>query len=73
LGIILIGLGLVGWMVMKLSWANIGLYLLAVLGAAAQTLKVEGPNDKTNHKPLHLLYNALWVPALKRQLAELKS
>jgi hypothetical protein len=53
LSIILIGLGLVAWTVMKLDWSNTGLYLLAALGAVAQTLKVEGPNDKTN-------YNIAW-------------
>lgn len=61
LGIILIGLGLVGWMVMRLNWANIGLYLLAVLGAVAQTLKVEGPNDKTNYSIAWFVYGFAFI------------
>jgi hypothetical protein len=50
---ILIGLGLIAWMFLGLDLANPGLLLLAILGAVAQTLKVEGPNDKTN-------YNIAW-------------
>jgi hypothetical protein len=50
---ILIGFGLIAWMLVKLDWTNAGLYLLAALGAVAQTLKVEGPDDKTN-------YNIAW-------------
>ena len=50
---ILIGFGLIVRALLNLDWANRGLYLLAALGAVAQTLKVEGPNDKTN-------YNIAW-------------
>lgn len=53
LSAILIGLGLIVLAGVKFDWSNIGLYLLCVLGAVAQTLKVEGPNDKTN-------YNIAW-------------
>ena len=53
LGTILVGLGLIAWMLVELDWSNTGLYLLAALGAVAQTLKVEGPDDKTN-------YNIAW-------------
>jgi len=53
LGTILVGLGLLVWTAQDVAWGNPGLYLLAALGAAAQTLKVEGPNDKTN-------YNIAW-------------
>ena len=53
LGTILLGLGLIVWTFMNLYWANTGLYILAAFGAAVQTLKVEGPNDKTN-------YNIAW-------------
>jgi hypothetical protein len=52
-GTILAALGLVAWMLVNLDWTNTGLYLLAALGAVAQTLKVEGPDDKTN-------YNIAW-------------
>jgi hypothetical protein len=61
LGTIVIGLGLVGWMVMSLSWANWGLYVLAILGAVAQTLKVEGPNDKTNYSLAWFVYGFAFV------------
>ena len=50
---ILIGVVLIVWTLFTLDWANIGLFLLAALGAVTQTLKVEGPNDKTN-------YNIAW-------------
>jgi hypothetical protein len=56
LGTILIGLGLVGWMAMNLSWMDWGLYVLAALGGVAQTLKVEGPNDKTNYSIAWFVY-----------------
>lgn len=56
LGTILIGLGLIGWMVVELEWSKIGLYLLSVFGAVAQTLKVEGPDDKTNYSIAWFVY-----------------
>lgn len=43
-------------MAVSLEWANLGLYVLAVLGAVAQTLKVEGPNDKTNYSIAWFVY-----------------
>ncbi len=49
LGIIAIGLGMIGWMGTALDWTNAWLYLLAALGAVAQTLKLEGPNARTNY------------------------
>lgn len=61
LGIILIGLELTGWIVNELDWANPGLYLLAVFGAAAQTLKVEGPDDKTNYSIAWFVYGFAFV------------
>jgi hypothetical protein len=54
--VILIGLGLIAWAVTELDWTNPGLYLLAALGAAAQTLKVEGPNDRTNYSIAWVVY-----------------
>jgi len=48
-GTILIGLGLLVWQLPSLEWDNPGLYLLAALGAAAQTLQEEGPINKTNY------------------------
>jgi hypothetical protein len=56
LSTILIGIGLIAWMGTVLDWANLGLYLLAFLGAVAQTLKVEGPNDKTNYSIAWFVY-----------------
>ena len=53
ISIILIGIALIVWTLFTLDWANTGLFLLAALGAVTQTLKVEGPNDKTN-------YNIAW-------------
>lgn len=61
LGIILIGFGLIGWTATGLDWANPGLYLLAVLGAMAQTLKVEGPNDKTNYSVAWFVYGFAFI------------
>ena len=58
---ILIGFGLIVWMLMKLDWANTGLYLLAALGAVAQTLKVEGPNDKTNYNIAWFVYGFAFI------------
>lgn len=58
---ILIGLGLIVWMVVELDWANAGLYLLAALGAVAQTLKVEGPNDKTNYSIAWFVYGLAFI------------
>jgi hypothetical protein len=61
LGTILIGLGLIGWMVVKLDWANWGLYLLAAIGAVAQTVKVEGPNDRTNYSIAWFVYGFTFI------------
>jgi hypothetical protein len=58
---ILTGCGLILWMVMELDWATIGLYLLAALGAVAQTLKVEGPNDKTNYNIAWFVYGFVFI------------
>jgi len=61
LGTILVGLGLIAWMALKLDWTNISLYLLAALGAAAQTLKVEGPNDRTNYSIAWFVYGFAFI------------
>lgn len=58
---ILIGLGLIVWRVVELDWGNAGLYLLAALGAVAQTLKVEGPNDKTNYSIAWFVYGLAFI------------
>src|SRR5512140_2107271 len=60
-GIILIGLGLIGWMAMKMDWARPGLYVLAVLGAVAQTLKVEGTNSRTNYSIALFVYGFAFI------------
>jgi hypothetical protein len=54
--VILIGLGLIAWMALEVDWTKPGLYLLAALGAVAQTLKVEGPNAKTNYSIAWFVY-----------------
>ncbi len=65
--IIIVGIALVVWMSRDLDWTNLGLYILVVLGAAAQTYKVEGPNDQTNYNIAWFVYGftfiALGTPA----------
>jgi hypothetical protein len=61
LGTILIGLGLIIWKLVELDWANPGLYLLTTLGAVAQTLKVEGPNDRTNYSIAWFVYGFTFI------------
>ena len=67
LSTILVGLALIGWVSKDVTWANPWLYVLAALGAAAQTYKVEGPNDKTNYNIAWFVYGftfiALGAPA----------
>ena len=58
---ILIGFGLIVWMLMELNWTNTGLYLLAALGAVAQTLKVEGPNARTNYSIAWFVYGYAFI------------
>jgi hypothetical protein len=61
LGIILIGFGVVLWTVSELEWADMGMYLLAALGAVAQTLKLEGPNKRTNYSIAWFVYGFAFV------------
>lgn len=61
LGIIVISIGLVAWMAVKIDWQNIGLYFLAALGAVAQTLKMEGPNDRTNYSIAWFVYGFAFI------------
>lgn len=56
LGTILVGLGLIAWTTLTLDWTNPWLYVTSVLGALAQTLKVEGPNARTNYSIAWLVY-----------------
>ena len=67
LSTIIAGLALIVWIARDVDWANIGLYLLAILGAAAQTYKVEGPNNRTNYNIAWFVYGftfiALGTPA----------
>ncbi len=58
---ILIGFGLVAWMAATLNWANIWLFVLAALGAVAQTIKVEGPNDRTNYSIAWFVYGFTFI------------
>ena len=59
--IILLGLVLTVWTARDIVWSNVGIYLLAALGAIAQTLKVEGPNDKTNYNIALFVYGFTFV------------
>jgi hypothetical protein len=61
LGTILAGLLLIAWAATELDWANPGLYLLAVLGAMAQTLKVNGPDDRTNYSIAWFVYGFTFI------------
>jgi len=61
LGTILIGLGLLVSQFQGVAWGEPGLYLLAILGAIAQTLKVEGPNDKTNYNIAWFVYGFSFI------------
>jgi hypothetical protein len=61
LSTILTGLGLIAWKLAELDWTNPLLYLLAALGAAAQTLKVEGPNARTNYSIAWFVYGFAFI------------
>jgi hypothetical protein len=61
IGTILIGLGLIAWKMPGSDWGNMGLYVLAALGAVAQTLKVEGPNDRTNYSIAWFVYGFAFI------------
>jgi len=58
---IVAGLGLTLWSATQLDWTNSGLYLLAALGAVAQTLKVEGPNERTNYSIAWFVYGFAFI------------
>jgi hypothetical protein len=47
--------------VTRLDWTNAGIYILAALGAAAQTIKVEGPNNRTNYSIAWFVYGFAFV------------
>ena len=67
LSTILVGLGLIVWYAREIGLGESWAYLLAALGAGAQTLKVEGPNDTTNYNIAWFVYGftfiALGAPA----------
>ena len=56
LSTVLVAFGLTIWMLIKPDWSNAGVYVLAALGGIAQTLKIEGPNDKTNYSIAWFVY-----------------
>lgn len=58
---ILICFALLIWMTMNLASANMGLYIFSVLGAVAQILKVEGPNNKTNYSIAWFVYGFVFI------------
>lgn len=59
--IIAFGIGVIVWRLLDLDWANLGLYLLAVLGAIAQTLKLEGPTGRTNYNIAWFVYGFAFI------------
>ena len=59
--VILVGLGLLGWTLLDMQWTHPLLYVMAVLGAVSQTLKVEGPNDKTNYNIAWFVYGFTFI------------
>ena len=59
--IIAFGIGVIVWKLLDLDWANLGLYLLAVLGAIAQTLKLEGPTERTNYNIAWFVYGFAFI------------
>ena len=61
LGIILVGLLLIAGTVPGVNWTNPWLYLVAALGAAAQTLKLEGPSARTNYSIAWFAYGFAFV------------
>ena len=60
-GTILIGSGLIVWMTAEVDWLNPGLFLLAALGAVAQSLKLEGPNNRTNYSIAWFVYGFAFI------------
>jgi hypothetical protein len=61
ISIILIGLALIGWMIVELDWGYTGLYALVALGAVAQSLKLEGPNNRTNYSIAWFVYGFTFI------------
>jgi hypothetical protein len=61
LSTILVGFALLMWMTVNLDWPNIGLYVFSALGAVAQILKVEGPNNKTNYSIAWFVYGFVFI------------
>jgi hypothetical protein len=53
---LLFGATLISWMAMNLDWSNTWLFTLAALGAVAQTLKLEGPDARTNYSIAWFVY-----------------
>jgi hypothetical protein len=56
LSVVALGIALTAWTLSSLDWTNTGLYLVSALGAIAQTLKVEGPDDRTNYSIAWFVY-----------------
>lgn len=59
--VILIGFFLAAWGALAMDWGSPALYLLAALGAVAQTLKVEGPTNRTNYSIAWFLYGFTFI------------
>ena len=58
---IIVGIVLIVWMFPYVEWASMGLYMLAVLAACTQALKVDGPNDKTNYNIAWFVYGFTFI------------
>ena len=58
---VLIGGALIGWMAMHIKWSTQWLYVLAILGAVAQTLKLEGPDARTNYSIAWFVYGFAFI------------
>ncbi|MCK6585924.1 MAG: hypothetical protein L6Q49_22690, partial [Anaerolineales bacterium] len=59
--VILIGFFLAAWGALAMDWGSPALYLLAALGAVAQTLKIEGPTNRTNYSIAWFLYGFTFI------------
>jgi hypothetical protein len=55
------GLGLFAWQIVQLEAVGMGLLALAVLGAAAQTFKIEGPTERSSYNLSWLVYGFSFV------------
>ena len=60
-GMMLIGLGLTGYMALRVDWTSPWLYLVAALGAIAQCLRLDGPRARANYAVAWFMYGFAFV------------